>query len=117
MKADLAGDTTQYFSVRARNANGAGPWSEVRSIDTLAGSAGKPVLTATADGATKIVLTWTAPDSGGGTISDYLVQVSNNGTIGWAAFDPDRYRQYYVTVDTVTRTLAWQHQQVRRRRR
>ena len=85
--SDLSGDTTYYFSVRAKNANGNGPWSEVRSDDTNEGTPGKPVVTATADGATKIVLTWTAPDSGGATINHYVVQVSNNGTIGWGPLD------------------------------
>ena len=51
------------------------------------GNPGKPVLTAAPDGATKIVLTWTAPDSGGSTITDYVVQVSNNGTTGWGPLD------------------------------
>ncbi len=79
----LSGATTYYFSVRARNANGAGPFSMVQEIMTAVGAPGKPVLTATPDGATKIVLTWTAPDDGGRTITSYLVQVSNNGTSGW----------------------------------
>ena len=81
--SDLSGATTYYFSVRARNANGAGPFSMVQQIMTAEGAPGKPVLTATPDGATKIVLTWTAPDDGGRAITSYLVQVSNNGTSGW----------------------------------
>lgn len=83
LESGLSGMTDYYFSVRARNANGAGSWSTVEDTTTLAGAPGKPELTAMADGATKIVLTWTAPDSGGGTITNYLVQVSNNGTTGW----------------------------------
>ena len=83
----LSSATTYYFSVRARNANGAGPWSVVDSAETPAGTPGKPVLSAMPDGATKIVLTWTAPDSGGSTITDYVVQVSNNGTTGWGPLD------------------------------
>ena len=88
-ESGLSGATTYYFSVRARNASGAGPWSIVESIATQAGAPGKPVLTATPDGDKKIVLTWTAPDSGGNPITDYLVQVSNNGTVGWGPLDPD----------------------------
>ncbi len=83
VESGLSGDTTYYFSVRARSANGVGAWSIVRSTTTLAGAPGKPVLTATPDGATKIVLTWTAPEDGGRAITNYLVQVSNNGTAGW----------------------------------
>ena len=87
IESDLAGATTYYFSVRARNANGAGPWSVVDSETTAAGTPGKPVLTATPDGATSVVLTWTAPDSGGSTITNYAVQVSTNPTVGWEALD------------------------------
>lgn len=103
----LSGATTYYFSVRARNANGAGSWSTVESDETPAGSAGKPALTATPDGDKQIVLSWTEPDSGGGTITDYLVQVSNNGTIGWAAFDPtDTDNIVNVGGDTYTRVAT-----------
>ena len=79
----LSGATTYYFSVRARNGDVTGPFSMVQEIMTAEGAPGKPVLTATPDGATKIVLTWTAPDDGGLAIMSYLVQVSNNGTSGW----------------------------------
>ncbi len=85
----LSGATTYYFSIRARNANGAGPWSTVQSVLTATGTPGKPVLTATPDGATKVVLTWTAPDSGGSTITNYAVQVSTNPTVGWTALDSE----------------------------
>lgn len=96
----LSSATTYYFSVRARNANGAGPWSVVDSIATEAGTPGKPVLTAMPDGATKIVLTWTAPDSGGSTITDYVVQVSNNGTTGWGPLDDAATANTNVSIGT-----------------
>ncbi|MCY3897172.1 MAG: fibronectin type III domain-containing protein [Caldilineaceae bacterium] len=83
VESGLAGATTYYFSVRARNVNGAGPWSVVQSAATEAGAPGEPVLTVMPDGDKKIVLTWTEPDSGGRSITGYLVQVSNNGTAGW----------------------------------
>ncbi len=106
VESDLSSATTYYFSVRARNASGAGPWSGVESIETDAGAPGKPDLTAAPDGATKIVLTWAAPDSGGGTITDYLVQVSNNGTTSWAAFDSTATDNVSIGTDNATRVAT-----------
>ncbi len=85
----LTGMTTGYYSIRARNANGAGSWSDVVSATTAASAPGMPVLTAAPDGATKIVLNWTAPDDGGTAITAYHVQVSNNGSTGWNNPDDD----------------------------
>ncbi len=78
-----AGMTTYYYSVRARNANGAGQWSPVGDAMTVAGAPGKPVLTVTPDGPDKLKLSWTLDNDGGTAVASYDVQVSNNGTAGW----------------------------------
>ena len=80
---ERSGMKTYYYSVRARNANGPGPWSVPGNVQTPAGPPSKPELTVTPDGPDKIKLTWNRPDNGGSAIAAYLVQVSNSRTAGW----------------------------------
>ena len=44
---------------------------------------GAPVLTATANGATQIDLSWTVPDTGGSDITRYNIEVSTDGGTSW----------------------------------
>lgn len=80
---ERSGATTYYYSVRARNANGPGPWSVMGNVTTADGAPSKPVLTVMPDAPDKITLSWTRPDDGGDDIFAYLVQVSNSRTAGW----------------------------------
>ena len=75
----LSGGTTRYYSLRAKNVNGYGAEADVVSDTTDAGKPGKPMLTATASGSDKIVLTWEVVDGA----EAYGLQVSETGTIGW----------------------------------
>ena len=76
--------TTRHYRVRARNANGFGPWtSPPVSATTDAGTPGPPRdLTANADGASVIELDWRAPsDAGGAAVTGYWIEWSANGVI------------------------------------
>ena len=82
----LAAGTTRHYRVSAINTNGAGTASNVDSATTDATAPGAPTgLTATASGTTAINLSWSAPAStGGSAITGYKIEVSPNGTSGWA---------------------------------
>ncbi|MDE0431205.1 MAG: fibronectin type III domain-containing protein [Caldilineaceae bacterium] len=75
-REDLAGNVTRYYRVRAKNANGAGPWAE-DSGTTESGVPSAPKLTATVNGANSITLSWTAPNNGGSAITGYTIQISD----------------------------------------
>ena len=75
----------QYdVQVRAVNTAGDGPWSAVATGTTIASvnTPGAPGnLTATANGQTRIDLSWSAPsDDGGAAIAGYQIEVSTNGS-------------------------------------
>ena len=80
--------TTYWYRVRARDRGfGLGPYSTIVSVTTGAGTAPSVPrnLTATPDGKTTINLKWTAPSNTGGLpCCSYQVQVSNDGSTGWA---------------------------------
>ena len=81
---NLPADTTLHYQVRAINGSGAGPPSNV-AVGTTGGVPGQPTnLVATADGATAIALSWTAPGSAGASaISGYRIEVSVNAGASW----------------------------------
>ena len=70
--------------VRAVNTGGDGPWSAVATGTTIASvtTPGAPGnLTATANGQTRIDLSWSAPsDDGGAAIAGYRIEVSTDGS-------------------------------------
>ncbi|MCY4171578.1 MAG: fibronectin type III domain-containing protein, partial [Bacteroidetes bacterium] len=84
----LPAATTYWYRVRARDRGfGLGPYSTIVSVTTGAGTAPSVPrnLTATPDGKTTINLKWTAPSNTGGLpCCSYQVQVSNDGSTGWA---------------------------------
>jgi titin len=61
----LAAGTRHYYIVRAVNAEGNGPWSNVISGTTEPARPDAPVLTATPRDTTSIRLTWTVPNLNG----------------------------------------------------
>ena len=74
---------TQYdVEVRAVTAAGDGPWSATMRGTTAASSPGAPTgLMATANGQTRIDLSWTAPSiDGGSDITGYRLEVSQDGS-------------------------------------
>ena len=70
---------TRHYQVRARNSAGWGPYSSSSSATTLTGVPTAPGLTARANGATEIKLTWTKPDDRGSEIRRYELEVSDDG--------------------------------------
>ena len=77
--------STKYYRVRAVNAQGEGPWSNVAMAMTAGGTPGKPKLTATKSGTSMINLGWTPPEGDGGSaITGYELQYWD-GSNGWMA--------------------------------
>ena len=88
----LAYATTYYYILRAKNAEGDGPWTDPPvSEETGDVDADVPVLTATATGTDEIRLTWEASNDNGATdFTGYVLQrwntdVTAPGTPGWSA--------------------------------
>ena len=90
----LTASTSYNISIRAENDRGRGDDGLFVPItlttDALTAPAAPTGLTATADGRTKIKLTWTAPsDNGGAAITGYKIE-ARKGTSGtWADLVPD----------------------------
>ena len=87
----LDGGTTRYYRVRAFNEAGEGEWSAVANATTnlhlvLEGPGTPENLSASASGASRIDLSWTAPE---GEVTGYAVEWSGDGETGWAAVDPE----------------------------
>ena len=84
--AGLAAGVTRHYRVRARNANGFGPWTSVVSASTSAGTAPGPprALTATAVSSSAIELSWSVPLSrGSSAIIGYRIEASSSRTGTW----------------------------------
>ena len=66
---------TYYYSLRAMNAMGAGPWSDVVSAVATAGNPDTPTLTADDIDETRIQLNWNVPEDNGTPIVGYQLQI------------------------------------------
>ena len=77
---------TQYtFAVRAVNALGEGPASDVTSATPM-GAPGKPTGLSATSGDGEVTLSWEAPQSNGGsTITDYMYQVGDGTWVSTGA--------------------------------
>ena len=78
-QASLQPGTTRYYQLRARNRAGLGEFSFPASATTLTGVPAAPSLTARANGASEIKLSWTKPDDRGSDIHIYHLQQSDDG--------------------------------------
>ncbi len=86
----LDAGTTRHYRVRAINSEGAGAASSTDDATTLPATvpAAPTDLTATADGATTINLSWKAPTNRGGVpLTGYQMEVSPNGNT-WTPVTP-----------------------------
>ena len=86
----LDAGTTRHYRVRAINSEGAGAASSTDDATTLPATvpAAPTDLTATADGATTINLSWKAPTNTGGIpLTGYQMEVSPNGNT-WTPVTP-----------------------------
>ena len=77
---------TRHYQVRARNPAGWGEYSSSSSATTLTGVPTAPNLTARANGATEIKLTWIKPDDRGSAIRRYELEASDDGN-DWNTLD------------------------------
>ena len=71
--------TTRHYQIHAQNRAGLGDFSSAVSATTLTGVPTAPSLTARANGATEIKLTWTKPDDKGSDIQRYELEESDDG--------------------------------------
>ncbi|MDE0258506.1 MAG: fibronectin type III domain-containing protein [Gammaproteobacteria bacterium] len=82
----LSAGVTRHYRVRARNANGLGPWTSPVSATTSTGTPPGPprALTVTAVGSSAIELSWSAPLSrGSSAIIGYRIEWSSTRTGVW----------------------------------
>ena len=77
--SNLQPGDTRYYQLRARNRAGLGEFSFPASATALTGVPAAPSLTARANGATEIKLSWTKPDDRGSDIHIYHIQQSDDG--------------------------------------
>ncbi len=69
----------RHYKLRARNRAGLGNFSEAVYAATLSGVPAAPSLTARANGASEIKLSWTKPDDRGSEILRYELEESDDG--------------------------------------
>jgi hypothetical protein len=89
--AELRFDTAYEVRVRARNANGAGPWSTVESRRTSRddGKPDPPRPPALEPGDGRIKVSWTAPAyTGGRPITGYRVRYTTDNAATWRTWAP-----------------------------
>jgi len=81
----LAPATTRYYRVYAVNVAGTGPASNIANATTDATVPGPPTaLSASADGTSKIDLSWTAPNyDGGAALTGYRIEYAASGNGPW----------------------------------
>lgn len=81
----LAPATTRHYRVSAVNVAGTGPASNIATATTDATVPGPPTaLSATADGTSKIDLSWTAPSyDGGAALTGYRIEYAASGNGPW----------------------------------
>ena len=79
----LTNDTTYQVRVRATNANGPGPWSNVASKKV--GAPAAPAQPDTTSGNAQLGVSWAAPADSGSTISAYTVEYSSDSGATWSS--------------------------------
>ena len=101
MVTGLTGSTQYRFQARGVNVWGPGQWSVAAAVTTAPPVAPGPPTGLTAnrsDDGTQVTLSWTAPESNGGSpITEYRVESSDDGNDPWAEV-------YAATGDSTTYT-------------
>ncbi len=110
----LQPDTPYWVRVRARNSNGASPWSDLaQSVDASTVPDAPTALAATPGGPDRINLSWTAPTNDGGRdISGYQVERSDDGTSDWTVITPDTGSSTTSSADTGLPASTTRHYRV-----
>jgi hypothetical protein len=103
--AGLRFDTAYEVRVRARNANGAGPWSSVESARTLPndGKPDRPWPPALEPGDGQLEVSWTAPAyTGERSITGYRVRYTTDNAATWRTWAPGGNPLITRTSTTIT---------------
>ena len=121
-ESGLQAGRVRYYRVSAINGQGTGAPTPAVRANTTARPPGRPTgLTASAEGATRINLSWSAPrESGGADIVGYRIEVSADGGASWMTLEgntnstvttythsglaPDATRHYRVSAVNSTGT-------------
>ena len=82
----LRPDDTRHYQMRACNGAGCGHWSSPSSATVLPGVPYAPGLTARANSASEIKLSWTKPNDGGSEITSYELEHYTDGS-DWTSLD------------------------------
>jgi titin len=104
----LTNGNSYYYRMYAINAAGNGVVS-VRSTlyGTPVGTTVGPTSVAGTAGNAQVVLTWTAPATNGGTISDYTIQYSSDSGVTWTTFNDTVSATASATVTGLTNGTAY----------
>lgn len=80
----LTNGTPYLFRVAATNGAGSGPYVTTSSpVSPIASPPAAPTVTSVIGGNTQASIIWTVPNNGGATITDYLIQYSDNVGASW----------------------------------
>ncbi|NBW92416.1 MAG: hypothetical protein EBR53_08205, partial [Actinobacteria bacterium] len=98
---------TQYiFRVSAQNSVGTGVASSWTTSVAPRTAPGTPSNLSLTPGASSIAASWTAPSSGGSTITDYIVEYSTNGST-WTTFNDGLSTSASATISGLTNGTAY----------
>ena len=104
----LTRGTAYTFKVAAVNSLGAGTYSTASSSITPPVTVPGQVTNVTGTaGDTQVSLSWTAPDNGGASITDYVVQYSSNSGTNWTTFADGTSGDATAVVTSLTNGTAY----------
>jgi titin len=104
----LTRGTAYTFKVAAVNSLGAGTYSTASSpITPPVTVPGQVTNVSGTAGDTQVSLSWTAPDNGGASITDYVVQYSTNGGTNWTTFADGTSGDATAVVTSLTNGTAY----------
>jgi titin len=103
----LTNGQAYYYRVYAVNAAGSSVVSTQSNWVAPVGTTVAPTSVAGTAGNTQVSLTWTAPASNGGTISDYTIQYSSDSGSTWTTFSDTVSATASVTVTGLTNGTAY----------
>jgi titin len=104
----LTRGTAYTFKVAAVNSLGAGTYSTASSSITPPVTVpGQVTNVSGTAGDTQVSLSWTAPDNGGASITDYVVQYSSNSETNWTTFADGTSGDATAVVTSLTNGTAY----------